>query len=222
MSKNKQMSEDTKNLVNKAMRSDQRVQAEDLVANELATAVLSEPMSKIRHTCEALMLLGENEKNAAGINEKEVEKVNEIYDLCITFENTHIDKVVWSNKNVKENYAELYWPFEIEDMEYYYKNYLGVARISWYADVRQEWREKKKELEENENIDKYEMKYELSEGHLLSMATWKRLRANFTTSAMPSTGKLLKKIIQVVSSSSFQAAMDRLKGGSQGGKKGKS
>lgn len=211
MSKKEGMSEDTHKLVGKAMRGDKRIKSEDLVANELAQAVLSESMNKIRHTCEALMLLDENEIESAGITEEEEKRMEEIYILVQTFENTHIDRVAFSTSNFKDNYATLQWPFGEEEMKYYYYEYLEPARITWYSDVLDEMEKKRKKLEKKD-LEEYQIKYRMSKGHYLSMSAWKRLRGNFIVSAMPTVGKILKKIIQVVSTSSFQAAMKRIKG----------
>lgn len=56
------------------LRPPMRLSAEDLIASELASAVLGEPLSKIRHVVEALLLLDESERAQAGITEEEAKE----------------------------------------------------------------------------------------------------------------------------------------------------
>lgn len=214
---NGQMGEDTKDLVGKAMRNDQRVKAEDLVANELATAVLSEPMPKIRHTCEALMLLGEDEKEAAGITEGEEGEAEKIYALCQTLQNAFIDKFTNEYGEVIERSATIPWPFPQEDAEEWLD---WVPYVTWRLykakTENAETYEKANELADNGKME--ESLYVVSRDRV-TICTLKRVKSQFTNYAMPKATKLLKKIIQVVSSSSFQAAMNRLKGGSSSAKR---
>lgn len=208
----KSMREDTKDLVGKAMRSDKRLKAEDLVANELATAVLSEPMRKIRHTSEALMLLGEDEKQAAGISEDEEEEAEKIYDVCTALQNAHIDKFEDEYGQTIERSATISWSFDRNEVEEYLS---FLETVSWKAYGRNNKRmEKAEELAEE---DKPLQSFYVATSSEVVVPTLKRVKNQFVSYAMPKTGKLLKKIIQVVSSSSFQAAIDRLKGGASSG-----
>lgn len=215
MSEDSGMSENTKQLVGKAMRSDQRVKAEDLVANELATAVLSEPMPKIRHSCEALMLLSEEEKNSAGISEEEEQEAEKIYQLCQTLQNVFVDNFETEYGHVIERGAAIPWPFPQEEAEEWldwldyttWKIYMG-------SEDREETFEKARELSEEGKEE--EGLYVVSKDRI-TIDSFNRIKAQFVSWAMPRAAKLLKKIIKLVSSSSFQAAMDRIKGGSSSG-----
>lgn len=212
---NGEMSEDTKDLVSKAVRDDQRVKAEDLVANELATAVLSEPMLKIRHTYEALMLLDEDERKAANITDEEVEEGEKIYELCQTLQNAFIDTFTDQHGNEVGKSATIPWPSPQED---------APERLDWLSFIT--WRLYKANVENQETYEeaskladdgKIEESLYIATEDRVTMDTLNRLKAQFINHTMPKAARLLKKIIKVVSSSSFQAAMDRIKGGATGG-----
>lgn len=215
MSENNGMSEDTKQLVGKAMRSDQRVKAEDLVANELATAVLSEPMAKIRHSCEALMLLGDDEKEAAGISDEEEQEIQKIYKLSQTFENVFIDDFETERGHVIERGAAIPWPFPQEEAEGWL-DWLDYTTWKIYGgnEKRQETFEEAQELADQGKSE--ESLYVVSRDRI-TIDSLNRLKAQFVSYAMPKAAKLLKKTIKLVSSSSFEAAMDRIKGGASSG-----
>ncbi|KXB07775.1 hypothetical protein AKJ55_02005, partial [candidate division MSBL1 archaeon SCGC-AAA382M17] len=180
----------------------------------LATAILSEPLAKIRHTCEALMLLGEDERESAGISTGEVKEAKRIYRLAITLQNAYIDKFRNEYGEVIERSATIPWPFAREE---------AGEWLEWIPFIT--WRLYK---ERTDNAETYEKASELSEeGKMeeslyvatrdrVTICTLNRVKSQFTNYAMPKATKLLKKIITVVSSSSFQAAMDRLKGGASG------
>lgn len=209
------MSDDTKKLVEKTMRPDKRMSAEDLVANELATAILSERMNKIRHSLEALMLLGDDERKSASIDEETVEKADDLYEICTCLQNVFVDKFTNRHGEVIERSATIPWPFDREQTE----DRLGwIDSIQWklYMDLddKESVAEAAKELDEKGK--ELEALY-LVTSERVTVETFRRIRVQFCKYAMPFAGKLLKKIITLVSSSSFKAAMDRLKGGVSSG-----
>ena len=67
----------------KTLRTSLSIKSEDLVASELASAVLSEPLAKIRHVCEAVMFLDDTEKGQAGITDTDERG------------GLNIDKILW-------------------------------------------------------------------------------------------------------------------------------
>ncbi|KXB08074.1 hypothetical protein AKJ58_00975 [candidate division MSBL1 archaeon SCGC-AAA385D11] len=209
------MGEDLEDLVSKAVRPDQRLKAEDLVASELATAILSEPLSKIRHTCEALMLLDESERKSANITEEEVKESEKIYTLTATLRNAFIDKFTDSYGNVIERSATIPWPFERKEVEEWldWSNY-PIWKI-YVESGREKERVLKKARELHDEGKPLESLYHVAE-YRVTIDTLNRLKVQFVNYAMPRTAKLLKKIISLVSSSSFQEALKRLKGGSYG------
>ena len=204
---NNSMSEETKNLAAKASRGDDRLGAEDLIANELASAILSDPLNKIRHIGEALFLLSEDEKQAAHISNEEKKEVEKIYKLSTTLQNVHINTIEDEYGHVIERGAVLAWPFSKDEAN------------DWldFAD-RKTWR-----YYETENTDHKEVKELCDKGEktkALFLATekkitidsYKRLKTQFIGSYMETANKLLRKIMNQVSSSSFDAALSRLRG----------
>lgn len=209
----KQMSKDLQNLAGKAIRPDQRLKAEDLVASELATAILSEPLAKIRHTIEALMLLDEDERSSAGITEKEVSRAERIYTLANAIKFTFVDKFRTKFGDVIERSATIRWGFDSDEV-HDYEEWLDRVGIRWYKLSEREEARKHEIMEKEE--DRLVEFYKLTNGYKITIESFNEIKIRFIKNAMPEVAKLMKKIIQLVSSSSFQAAMKRLKGGASG------
>jgi len=209
------VSDQTENLVSKAVRSDKRIKAEDLVANELATAVLSEPMPKIRHSCEALMLLDERERSSAGISGNEEENAKTIYQLCQTLQNPFIDKFEDEHGRIIERSVTIPWQFKQKDASGWLS---WLDNVSWkvYQGIEnvEETTERANELLKD---DKERQALYVVSTERCTIETFKRIKNQFVVWAMPRTARFLKKTIKIVSTSSFQAAMERIKGGSSSG-----
>lgn len=213
------ISEELGDLVGKAVRPDQRLKAEDLVASELATAILSEPLSKIRHICESLMILSDDERKSAGITEEEAEEALEkIYPLCQTLQNVFVDKFVDKFGNVLEKSATISWPFTRREApewlrwmrHSFWKIYPGDEE---YEKILEEAQKLHEEGKEHESL--YHVTTER-----VTIDTVNRVKIQFIDYAMPKSAKLMKKIMRLVSSSSFQEALKRLKGGSYASARG--
>ena len=203
------MKDATKDLAAKASRGDERLGAEDLIANELASAILSDPLNKIRHICEALFLLSEDEKQAAHISKDEEAEVDKIYTLLQSLQNNTRTKIKRSHSI--DHRVDVNFSFSQDEADKF---------LDWFNAER--WRVSPGSSNEKEQIDKaLELKNEdkpyaaflLASRHApLSKKTYERLKNEFVSYAMPKAVRLMKKLMNQVSSSSFEAALDRLKG----------
>ncbi|KXA95915.1 hypothetical protein AKJ37_06500, partial [candidate division MSBL1 archaeon SCGC-AAA259I09] len=147
---------------------------------------------------------------ATGISEGEVEEINEIYSLAVCFQNAYIDQVRASDGTVVNRGAKLRWPFDKTEMRHYNEKYFESVLVSWYYEYegqKEEYQKLKKEIK-----DEHILKFKHTHGRKLTMDTLNEFKSCFITTVMPKAAKVLKKIIQVVSTSSFNAAMKRLKG----------
>lgn len=114
-----------------------------------------------------------------------------------------------------ERSATIPWPFERKEVEEWldWSNY-PIWKI-YVESGREKERVLKKARELYDEGKPLESLYHVAE-YRVTIDTLNRLKIQFVNYAMPRTAKLLKKIISLVSSSSFQEALKRLKGGSYG------
>ncbi len=183
-------SKEMEELAAKALRPTQRVGAEDLIASELASGVLSTPLDKIRHICEALMILDESEKAQAGITQNEEDEAEKIYTLAISLANIHTNKEVDSSGQVYDSRCSIPWPFTLEEA----KDWLDWATRSG------------KTAEEI---------YDMTSGET-TIQNGRTMLTRFLRYAMPKATVLMKKIIRLVSPDSYMQALQILRGGRVG------
>lgn len=206
--------EDVERLAAKALRPERRLSAEDLVASELASAILSEPLSKIRHVCEALMLLDESERKQAGITEAEVKEVGKLYAIATALQNAHINKELdLVLKVVIDRYAMVPWPFPCERAAEQLK-WLGE---DFFANYHVEGEGYGGKIEKKlKALPHFEKIYEVTSHLEATMDTYRGLIIRFVDFAMPKAAVLMKKIIRLVSPDSYRQALQILRGGKRG------
>ena len=190
----------------KLLRPSQRAGLEDLIASELALATVSPPLEKIRHACEALMLLEEGERKRAGITVEEVKEGERIYALASTFQNVFIDKYEDEYGEVIERSATISWPFPSREAS----SWLGWADEAdckfYVMDEVQ-----RRRMDEIKKIgDALVRKYEASRERI-TIDTLNEFKIRFVVYAMPRAANLLKKIIRLVSPDSFTQALEMFK-----------
>jgi hypothetical protein len=203
--------EEVERLAAKTLRPERRISAEDLVASELASAILSEPLAKIRHVCEALMLLDEAERKQAGITEEEAVEAEKLYGLSIALQNTYIHQLQDDYGRTVDLYASITWPFPQDEAS----EWLGWAEkleaTYWCrSDAESDrWDKALKKL------GRFERLYKITR-RSATMTTYRTFMTRFEQYAMPKATALMKKIILMVSPDSYRQALQILRGGRRG------
>ena len=205
--------EELQELGAKALRPPQRLSAEDLVASELASAILSEPLAKIRHACECLMLLDADERRQAGITEDEAGEAGKLYALATALQNAHINRemVSFSPPISIDRYAKIPWPFPCEEAA----EWLGWVGDDFQApyfpsEDREYAAEVSKKLEELSHLESIHL---IMCGCEATMDAYKGIVIRFINHAMPKATALMKKIIRLVSPDSYRQALQIMRGG---------
>jgi hypothetical protein len=190
----------------KLLRSSERAGLEDLIASELALAMISPPLEKIRHACEALMLLDEDERKRATITGEEVEEAERIYALASTFENVFIDRYEDMYGKVVERSATISWPFAQEEAGKWLGGWADGASCKYY--VQDGDRSEYDKIKKISNM--LERRYIASRVRV-TIDSLNDFKIRFVAYAMPKAANLLKKIIRLVSPDSFTQALEMFK-----------
>lgn len=204
-----EIGQDTENLAAKALRPPMRLSAEDLVASELASAALSEPLSKIRHVCEALMLLDDDEREQADITEAEIKETEKFYKLVIAFQNVYIDQFVGSAGEKIDRSATLQWPFSEKEAEEWaeWLEIPGIVLNRYRTDTSDtEFMEELKKMPEGAKRT-----FLYVQGRKLMPDTVFCFKTHFVIRAMPKIVVLMKKIMQLVSPDTYKQALKILR-----------
>lgn len=190
----------------KLLRASERAGLEDLIASELALAMVSQPLEKIRHACEALMLLGEDERKRAGITGDEVEEARRIYALASTFENVYIDRYLDADGNAVERSATISWPFAQHDAGKWLGGWAEGASCKYF--VREDMEDEYEKI--NEIPTMLERMYIITRMRV-TIDSLNDFKIRFVAYAMPKAAGLLKRIIRLVSPDSFTQALEMFK-----------
>jgi len=131
----------------KALRRNQTGSYEEMLAQHLIKAVAAEPTTKIRLICEAAMMLPD-------LNEEDQRKIDIIYPVALSFEETRINVkldannshqvdwhgiIAWSIPRTKKSYKKYIKPWIIDPWELYYKprtRDIDKEKINQYTDAR--------------------------------------------------------------------------------------
>jgi hypothetical protein len=180
---------------------------EDLIANELASAISGAPLEKIRHACEAIMLLGEKELKQAGISAEEVGDAIKMHELSIDLGNLYIHSLTDKYGVTTDLYASIPWSFPRRDAE----KWMG----KWAQDLDcHHWAiDREAELIKIEN--KFERMWATTQGQI-PVPTARIFLSRFVSFAMPEAIGFMKKAITLVSPDSYQAALAIIRGDKRG------
>ena len=203
------ISEDLESLAAKTLRPPMRLSAEDLIASELASAIVSDPLGKIRHACEALMLLDAAERKQADITEEEAKEAEKLHALAMAMQNSYIHVLTDNYGKIVDNYASIAWTFAREEAE----SWLG-----WAEKLEPiYWRRAGEDVEKGKlaNLNKFERMYEILKAQS-TVGCQKIFIARFEAYAMPKAAVLMKKTIRLVSPDSYRQALQILRGGKRG------
>lgn len=201
-------------LVARTIRGSQRLGLEDLLASELASAVLSEPLSKVRHIYEALMLLSEEERKSVGITEEELRETQRLYVMAETLRTTHIFREISDTGQTIDLWAMICWSFPVEEAKEWLE-WVGDDfrdKVRWYPHDGHE-----NPNEKYRNLPYHECIYNVLCNEEVIMATFKGLVVRFVNFAMPKATKLMRKIIGRVSQDTFLATLRILRSKRTGG-----
>jgi len=199
-------------LVAKAIRPSRRLNVEDLLANELAAAVLSEPLPKIRHVCEALMLLEPNELEKTGISKGEAREARKLYTIVQALQNAYVHKIYTTSPEggggIVERYAAIAWPFTRAEAGEMLKWADGLDTWFYVPGQRAQW---PKWMTETEKLEGAERTFEITRRET-TMSTFKIFTVRFIQYAMPKIAPLMRKVISRVSLDTYLTALKTMKG----------
>lgn len=139
-----------KTLVSKAIRPAQLGALDKLVASKLALALVSKPLEKIRHVIEAYMALDEEKKSLLNVSVEEDKEYEKIYTVAVALLNARVYRLrreetvdVW----VEHDFAEVSWPFSIEEAPYYFSPWLKTKKDFYFYSEGGESEEIKKYMD---------------------------------------------------------------------------
>jgi hypothetical protein len=200
-------------LAAKTLRPPRRLSAEDLIASELASAALSDPVQKIRHVCEALMFLNGEERRQAGITEEEVKRAEMIYSLAVMFLNVYQEVFRTTSGLFVERSSTIQWPFSLREAEKWKEWLCPPGLVIRYSEGEEDCGE---DVKVPEGRPEWEANYALTQGYKVTPDTVNRLKTHFVIRAMPEISALMKKIMRLVSPDSYHQALQILRGGRRG------
>lgn len=200
--------EEMEELAAKAIRPSRRLSLDDLLASELASAAMSDPLSKIRHVCEALMLIGSEERKSIGITEDDSKEAARLYALALALQNTYVHQLQDSHGHVIDLYASIAWTFPQAEAPDWLEWANGVGACVWYKSPEQA----RKQEEIIKKIDHPLKRMYYITTHQCTVPTYRTLVARFATHAMPRAARLMRKIISLVSADAFLQTLRVLRG----------
>ena len=184
------------------LRPEKRITDEDLVASELAAAVLGRPLDKIRHAVEAMFLLDEEERRRAGITEEEEREAERIYTLTLAFQNAH-----FYTPPGELECARISWPFSREEAEEWLSPWLGKPNLRFL-------------VPEGGKLPPgapLAQKVYVYCDHGITKDSYQGLVVRFARYGMPRAARLMRKIMRLISPGSYKQALQLL-GGRRHGK----
>jgi hypothetical protein len=183
------------------LRPEHRMSDEDLIASEMAAAVLASPLEKIRHTIEALYMLNEEERRAAGISGEEEALADKIYALALALKNVHTETLP-----SREVCVRMVWPFPASEADTWLSWASGPI-IYFPSDMN---------LQENLSLPQ-KIYYWTIAG--VPKESYETLVVRFVQFAMPVAMRLMRKIMALISPDSYKQALAILGGGRRHGGK---
>jgi hypothetical protein len=195
------------------LRPDQRVSCEDLIADELAMAVRSNPLQKVRHSCEAIMLLGPGELKQANITQDDVETAKKLHELALDLTNLYVHQLKDRYGEIRDDYASIPWSFKRSEAKAWFEAWASdLEFIVWHSDHPGD-AEREAALAKIE--DKFERMYAMTKAQI-SVSSARAFVSRFEAYAMPIAISFMKRTILLVSPDSYRAALAIIRGGRYG------
>jgi hypothetical protein len=125
--KKKKEEEELELTLSQALRPAQASQFEQLLASNLATAIFSPPLEKIRMIFEAWQLLPDKEKEKIVPEQEEREKIKRLYEVCISFVNLYVHKppIVYDSVLLFDEAGVVPWSFPISEAPKYLELFIN-------------------------------------------------------------------------------------------------
>lgn len=178
------------------LRAPDRMTAGDLVAAELMNAMCGDALGKIRHVCEAVMFLDDEERENAKIQENDLNEVKKVYGLAMAFQNVFIGAITDSSGNVIERSQTIQFPFSEKEAKDW-SEWLDVpgivlSRVKGEGGIVEEI-------------------YRSVQGKKQEPDVINALKSHFISKAMPKAAVWMKRTICLVSPESYKQMMDALR-----------
>lgn len=190
MESEKEKEDELKTTIIEAIRPARKGELENLLASNLAAAIFSPPMQKIRLILEAFLLIPDEEKINL-VKPEEIFEFEKLYEVCISFIN-HLKFVRYDNE-----FVLVPWSFPLEKANEYLKLFL---RRVFYCNWKDwDWNEFDKEMKEKpqETFDLYlkALAEYLSSG-FAPFSLFKFIENEFIINVMPKALELLRSIFE--------------------------
>jgi len=185
------------------LRPERRICNEDLISSELAMAVMSDPLGKIRHACEATFLLSEKELAKADITLREQQIATMLHTICLALQNAYVHQLIDTYGRIIDKWASIAWPFPRSEAKRWLEEWASDLEFTYWQGGQGD---EKREAELKEIKDKYERMYEVTKSQC-TMPTLQIFRTRFEMYAIPHITALMQKTLHLVSPSSYEMAM---------------
>ena len=183
-----------------AIRAPRRGDLEQILASNLAAAVFSQPLDKIRMVLEAFMLLPEEEQQAVAADEEEIQCVKRLYEVAVSLSNVvELEPPV---QHMRGRYAAVPWSFSMTQAD----RYLGLfVNRMWEFAEGEEWTEffrQVKAADKNTGEGKELWNSYLREfarflcSGLASLSVVQQVKSEYIIKTMPYASRLLREIFK--------------------------
>jgi len=166
-----------------AVRPTAQLGVENLIACELARAVFSKPLEKIRHILEAYLLISnEKRRELLGICDDEHEELIKIYKLCLDLQRT----IFMEDRYCEMRTAAIPWSFTAKEI-YKYLDWIGnfvpyhYPLVSYYK-----------------KLDYMKKFYYASKLGNLTWMTAREVQTRFIQYAMPKVIRIMRLLLEKI------------------------
>jgi hypothetical protein len=200
---------------------------EQLLSNELAIGMLSPPLEKIRHICEAVMVIKEDELEDYKMDGL-LKEAKKIHTICIALSN-HYETIQWDEYNNEMPMVKLAFPFhESQAFEYLdewtrelpYESYVIEGSQATFSIMKAKARFMKNLRETEISELKVDQVLELKAVYMywllrdgFKVESYRMIQSAFIAWAMPKVAQYLNNLMGTIKPESFKEALKNLTGG---------
>ena len=202
-------------ILQNALRPPASVGIEGLLASELATALYSPPLEKIRHIMEAFLLLDDGLVRKIGISKNDKVLYHRIHQLAIDFQNSRLHTFGWSIMA----FIRIYVPFsfslsDVSKYLFWIGDYKPEYQSSWDAPNPKVFDEYAVKICENDDLC-YQMvrTYLYGRNGVLSYSSYYDLRNRFISYSMPKALDLSQRIFKLINYDVWSETLALVRGG---------
>lgn len=198
-----------------ALRPPTQAGIEGLLASELATALFSPPLEKIRHILEAYLLLNKDLRKTIGVDKDDDILYGKIHKLSIDLQNARIHNFGYKFLSFMRVY--LPFSFEIEDIGKYLfwiDDYNPISNFGWEVPNPNEMDNYANELCDNSLCIRMVKTYLYGRYGVLSYSSYYDLRNRFISFSMPKALDISQRIFRkLISYDIWSETLALVKGG---------